>query len=741
MIPKWQFADLLQLMRRRYPDWVNFHHTGFVAAELQAKRTAVQQFQDSLNRAELQHLMAAKEFATINQRLKTICLASGLLWRADWERGDLAVLFDPRLDPAILSQHLYMLLYGTNPAPERLQVWSNFLSQHHLPNNWSFPTCLLFLSQPATEIIVRSQPMGWFMKFIGQEMKIAGPPTATAYQQIRQATSQLLPLLQPLAAQDMVDVQALLWVCARESRERTGHLSLKGQIDLDVPPTTPLLPAHQRVPLAPTTAVIRETAPEYKPMTAHSSLPKPHLLAEPFNQIFTSREEAEWAFDFLRQSVENLGMTDPDDERFALTMPKHKPCLRLNLGTWLILSFESVAHLDDQVLIALFQNQIFRPDFNFAQKADEPSVKLYGLPMESVRLMSDDLAKLYEATFDYMGQRFAKGRKSLHRRYHLPELAEAIFDHNKRDRLLTYGLTETTLSGPEEPDTPEMGFLNTRPAWADVYPLAQCAADTGLAETEIAQWLKAIRRKGQAILYGPPGTGKTFVAQKLARHLASGGDGLTELVQFHPAYAYEDFVQGIRPVSAGGQLRFALRYGRFYEFCAEASQRTDPCVFIIDEINRANLASVFGELMYLLEYRDQAIPLASGGTFHIPANVYLLGTMNTADRSIALVDHALRRRFAFIPLAPNFDLLRRYHADNGFAVEPLIVVLERLNQLIGDPDILLGGSFFLVPDLANHLPDIWQMEIEPYLAELFFDRLEKLEAFRWAKIKDSIGYS
>jgi 5-methylcytosine-specific restriction protein B len=161
----------------------------------------------------------------------------------------------------------------------------------------------------------------------------------------------------------------------------------------------------------------------------------------------------------------------------------------------------------------------------------------------------------------------------------------------------------------------------------------------------------------------------------------------------------------------------------------------------VDEINRADLARVFGELMYLLEYRDRAIPLAGGGaSFHIPGNVRLIGTMNTADRSIALVDHALRRRFAFLALPPNYDLLRHYHQreETGFEVEGLIKVLKRLNRAIGDVHYEVGVTFFLTSQLAAEVADIWQMEIEPYLEEYFFDQPAQVEAFRWEGVKQEI---
>ncbi|MEH2363707.1 McrB family protein [Nostoc sp.] len=270
------------------------------------------------------------------------------------------------------------------------------------------------------------------------------------------------------------------------------------------------------------------------------------------------------------------------------------------------------------------------------------------------------------------------------------------------------------------------------------YTLSQLTEEIGLKETIIERWIRTIDRKGQAILYGSPGTGKTYIAEKLAQHLIGGGDGLSELVQFHPVYSYEDFIQGIRPQSQNGILAYPLVPGRFLEFCKKAESREHTCVLIIDEINRANLAQVFGELMYLLEYRDREIPLAGGNRFSIPKNVRIIGTMNTADRSIANIDHALRRRFAFIELRPNYEVLRSYHLKTGFAVEGLIKILQQLNQAIADKNYEIGISFFLTDNLREDIEDIWRMEIEPYLEEYFFNQLQKVDKFRWDEIKDQV---
>ncbi|MFB7376306.1 DUF4357 domain-containing protein [Kitasatospora purpeofusca] len=245
------------------------------------------------------------------------------------------------------------------------------------------------------------------------------------------------------------------------------------------------------------------------------------------------------------------------------------------------------------------------------------------------------------------------------------------------------------------------------------------------------EWLQEVRDllwdERQLILYGPPGTGKTYLAQKLAEFLG-GGPEQVKLVQFHPSFAYEDFFEGFRPKEdpETREVAFRLTAGPLRELADLASRegnRHVPHFLIIDEINRANLAKVFGELYFLLEYRNKAVRLTySGDDFALPPNLFIIGTMNTADRSIALVDAAMRRRFAFVELSPRTEptsgLLRRWLAAQEREDEPADL-LDALNSRIDDADFRIGPSYLMKPGVYRDggLDRTWRTKILPLLEE------------------------
>jgi MoxR-like ATPase len=251
--------------------------------------------------------------------------------------------------------------------------------------------------------------------------------------------------------------------------------------------------------------------------------------------------------------------------------------------------------------------------------------------------------------------------------------------------------------------------------------------------TWLQEILDLLAEKGQIVLYGPPGTGKTFIAQALAAHLTAQG-GWVNIVQFHPSFAYEDFFEGYRPVTAGEALTYELKQGPLRQAVQAALDEPDrPAVLIVDEINRGDTAKVFGELLYLLEYRDEHVQLqySPEESFLLPRNLFLLGTMNTADRSIALVDAALRRRFYFVELSPTHDpvsgVLRHWLERHELELEPA-ELLEALNKKIARDEIAIGPSYLMTKDGdAPNLERVWNHAILPVLEEHFYGTGRKVD--------------
>jgi len=250
-------------------------------------------------------------------------------------------------------------------------------------------------------------------------------------------------------------------------------------------------------------------------------------------------------------------------------------------------------------------------------------------------------------------------------------------------------------------------------------------------------------RKHQVIFYGPPGTGKTYIARKLVGFLTGGDPQRSETVQFHPSYSYEDFVQGYRPrPGPDGSLSYALADGPLVRLAGAASEAPNSRhILLIDELNRGNLPRIFGELLYLLEYRDEKVTLMYSGegaeSFSLPDNLWILGTMNTADRSIGLIDAALRRRFHFVPLFPDEPplggLLRRWLSQEAPSMGHVATYVDRLNARLRERfgrSLQVGPSHFMVKDLDDaKLESIWKYDIMPFLEDQLFGHEDELEAF------------
>ena len=267
--------------------------------------------------------------------------------------------------------------------------------------------------------------------------------------------------------------------------------------------------------------------------------------------------------------------------------------------------------------------------------------------------------------------------------------------------------------------------------------------DVYMDEASYETLVRLIRKKKNVILQGAPGVGKTYAAKRLAYSMMGEKDAeRVMMVQFHQSYSYEDFIMGFRPSEKG----FELKHGAFYTFCKKAEEDSDnEYFFIIDEINRGNLSKIFGELFMLIESDKRGVELRllyANEKFSVPANVYIIGMMNTADRSLALLDYALRRRFAFFEMQPGFETegFRAYRmALQSERFDKLILCVENLNNAIAADESLgegfrIGHSYFCNLKEADEqtLSNIVEYELIPLLKEYWFDEPTKVKD--WANI-------
>jgi 5-methylcytosine-specific restriction protein B len=266
-------------------------------------------------------------------------------------------------------------------------------------------------------------------------------------------------------------------------------------------------------------------------------------------------------------------------------------------------------------------------------------------------------------------------------------------------------------------------------------------------EELLDELLAAIHKRGQVILAGPPGTGKTWVADQVARYLTQDEPGQIRTVQFHPSYGYEEFVEGLRPVvQANGAVTFDLRPGVVRQMATQMETTGATHVLVVDEVNRANVPRVFGELLYMLEYRDTPLTLQhSDQTFELPGRLKLVATMNTADLSTRSVDVALRRRFSIFECLPDADVLQRYYEDphHTTTVDELVEGFVELNtelESLLDRHHTIGHSFFMDPEHdADHLGQTWRRQIQPLIEDYFFDRPEVAKELTLEKFWSSVA--
>lgn len=300
---------------------------------------------------------------------------------------------------------------------------------------------------------------------------------------------------------------------------------------------------------------------------------------------------------------------------------------------------------------------------------------------------------------------------------------------------------ESTFEPPIDtpPQTTQLAFLP--------YSFQDLQTDTHLAPAMLNRICKSASygekrgQQGQIILYGPPGTGKTHIAEKVALRLVDGEINRIHLAQFHPAYAYEHFIEGHHPKEVDGQMVFKLLPGLLRRVIAKIYESNKRHVIVIDEMNRGDVAQIFGELMYLLSRRGEnvsALLPKSGERLVLPAQLSIIGTMNTADRSIAHVDFALRRRFRFFHIEPMSHIIEACATADGQAfTKVLATLMDWVNGLLDEEagGLCLGHSYFIGLDTFSELEEVWNQEVFPLLEDyLDYDKF-RLKKFGWNSVK------
>ena len=421
--------------------------------------------------------------------------------------------------------------------------------------------------------------------------------------------------------------------------------------------------------------------------------------------------------DFLKEGLAAIGWnkigdyskyTRKEDVEKALILSQHKPGPKPSNDSLAVWEFTKKVQIDDILIAKKGTNTILGWGKVTGDYVHDP-----GRPnFQNIRKVEWHRCPQPIDLLDYW--RFA--RKTLTR-----------FSPHKRWIRSVFGLIEGKIDGRNESEMMTYGIDS---ALEDVF----------VDDRQFKRILDSLANRKNLILQGSPGVGKTFIAHRIAWCLIGRKDSPTvEMVQFHQSYAYEDFVQGWRPTENGG---FTLKNGVFFEFCKRAEKEPDtPFVFIIDEINRGNLSRIFGELLMLIEADkrkpDFALRLTytnESERFFVPKNVHILGLMNTADRSLAMVDYALRRRFAFETLEPAYhtEKFRKYLTDAGvdsLLIDRIVKEMSEINRRIRDdkdlgPGFQIGHSYFVPDDTTD---EVWfhtiiDTQIEPLLREYWFDR-------------------
>lgn len=677
-----QAQSLRDTFATAYPDFQSFIEPGkaFAEEELTYKRKLLASFQKSLSREDALAMIASGAGLELLRRMagKAGHFAHFTAWGKTFGKDDQSAT-------SLLSTLLEITAVPWTGPETVAPLFREFARLGTRPD-WAALSVGLWLWRPDDYCPIK---ISLFRRYAKAEFGIdlpAGAPTAESFAVLRQFLDAFRPVVETWRPRDWIDVQSFVYSLALSKGKST--------------------------------------------------------LAPPFEEIFESREQAHAAFDWIRRGADYLKLTAESDEdsRIAVTVPvsvtqQFRRRIVFNFGKWPVMSFfgpgkeKACPHFF--CLKECIPTRLLNRGPSDSNTPDEEQ------EFEDLRVPLDEFANAeiedaFRISMEALSKKYRDWKGSSYRRHHRPEVYEAIFDRQALDLLLSEGLAEEA----EAPLAPrEQRIVSSAEAMHDIF----------MPEDQFRGIIEALRNKLNVILQGAPGVGKSFCAKQVAFALMGERDeSRVSLIQFHQSYGYEDFIQGWRPNTSGG---FDLHSGHFYRFCERAmADQNRPYVLIIDEINRGNLSRIFGELMVLLEPDKRGMPMAltyaPEQSFFVPSNLHVLGLMNTADRSLAVVDYALRRRFAFLTLEPSFESDKFAETLRAKGVSESLIgkIRERMRalnaEIAGDraqlgPGFQIGHSFFVprkqVQNEAAWFEGVVRWEILPLLQEYWVDDPDKAE--------------
>ncbi len=689
-IPPEALAKLWCDFRGLFPDFQTFENPGaaFQKQELDYKQAGLNQLAAAGGNQKIRTLV---ETGQAQEALKLLIKAAGAKiasfysWTKSLGNGDEAKV--AKMLTAFLE-----VAEAPYEGPDSLAPIFKAADDLNLPPSWDTLSALLWALNPETFFPIKISYYRKFADVAGLKLPSSSPKAAT-FDQVLKFGQRVWEALTPQGPRNWVDVQSFIF--------QLGYFYANQKED----PNNP--------------------------------------LGVPFNKLFTRVDEANEVFDLFQKCMTRLGLTaaSSEDPMVSLTLRPELPmaALRFNYGNWAICTWLKKS---DGAFFEFICPSDFLPPCGkttgeeFSDRVDGKSLRLVAVPLSEVASVSEHL----EQGLALVQKRFAAWTASPYKRPHRPAVFQMVFDSDWRTTCLLQGLPADEPTPDEvvpEPDAiPEPGVF-------EPYSIEAALQEVFIPEADLQSILLTLTRKQNIVLEGPPGVGKTFVAKRLAYILMGCKDeSRVAMVQFHQSYSYEDFVQGYRPDGTGG---FTIKPGLLYEFAKLAQADPDqPYFLVIDELNRGNVSKIFGELMLLVEADKRgeqfAIPLTYSKNladkFYLPSNLHFIATMNTADRSLAVVDYALRRRFAFLRLEPAFRnrTFLLHLANSGLSAALIETICERvghLNELIEEDQTNLGkgykiGHSFFVPqgpikDEAAWYKDIVNHELLPLLAEYWLD--------------------